>query len=303
MRFLIYQNSRRGARKNNEDRLGYSYSKEALLMVVADGMGGHLHGEIAAEIAVQSIIQAFEREAQPKLADPHRFLSDTITKAHLAILSLAEARQLAETPRTTCVACVVQEGAAHWAHVGDSRLYLIREGLVEAVTKDHSRVQLLVDAGRLRPEAMLVHPDRNKIFNCLGQLHPPRVDISRKTTLNHGDTVFLCSDGFWGPLPSALVVDTLLRKDIHHAMPELLDAALERAGNEGDNASIVAMTWQDPARSAGGVATLDLAGDRHETRLPLAGVNAGMDAHSELTDEDVRRAIDEIRTVAEKAPR
>jgi PPM family protein phosphatase len=303
MRFLIYQNSRRGARKNNEDRLGYSYSKESLLMVVADGMGGHLHGEIAAEIAVQSIIQAFQREAQPKLADPHRFLIDTITRAHLAILSLADARQLPETPRTTCVVCIVQDGAAYWAHVGDSRLYLIRDGLVEAVTKDHSRVQLLVDAGRLRPEEMLVHPERNKIFNCLGQLHPPRVDVSRKTALNHGDTIYLCSDGFWGPLPPALVVDTLSRKDILKAVPELLDAALERAGNEGDNASIVAMTWHDAALSADGLATRELAEGKHETRLPLAGVNAGVDANSDLTDEDIRRAINEIRSVAEKVQR
>ncbi|MSQ19283.1 MAG: serine/threonine-protein phosphatase [Betaproteobacteria bacterium] len=242
MRFLIYQDSRLGGRKNNEDRLGYSYSKEALLMVVADGMGGHLHGEIAAEIAVQTIVQAFQREAQPKLADPQRFLIDAITMAHLAIIGLAAARQLPETPRTTCIACIVQDGAAHWAHVGDSRLYLVRDGRIEVVTKDHSRVQLLVDAGRVRPEAMLVHPERNKIFNCLGQMHLPRIDLSRKTALNYDDTLFLCSDGFWGPLPPSLMVDALQRNNILKSMSELIDAAELRAGNEADNISVVAMT-------------------------------------------------------------
>lgn len=305
MQFLIYQASWRGARKNNEDRLGYSYSKEALLMVLADGMGGHLHGEIAAEIAVQSITQAFQREAQPKLADPYRFLTDAITLAHLAIIGFAAARQLPETPRTTCVACIVQDGAAYWAHVGDSRLYLIRDGRIESVTKDHSRVQRLVDAGRVRPEAMLNHPERNKIFNCLGQLHPPRIDVARKTNLLHGDTVYLCSDGFWGPLPPALVVDTLRDKDILKAVPELLDAAEVRAGNEGDNVSIVAMTWQDASATAdGGVSTEDLAGSNHQTHLVLAGVAAGMNgAASDFTDEDILSAIDEIRSIADKTQR
>lgn len=304
MQFLIYQASRRGARKNNEDRLGYSYSKEALLMVLADGMGGHLHGEIAAEIAVQSITQAFQREAQPKLADPYRFFTDAITLAHLAIIGFAAARQLPETPRTTCVACIVQDGAAYWAHVGDSRLYLIRDGRIEAVTKDHSRVQMLVDAGRVRPEAMLNHPERNKIFNCLGQLHPPRIDVARKTKLIHGDTVYLCSDGFWGPLPPALVVDTLQHKDILKAVPELIGAAEVRAGYEGDNVSIVAMSWQDASQAAdGGVSTEAMAGRNHETHLVLAGVAAGMNTASVFTDEDILSAIDEICSIADKTQR
>ncbi len=303
MRFLIYQDSRQGPRKNNEDRVGYSYSRESLFMVVADGMGGHLHGEIAAQIALQSLIQGFQRAAQPRIDDPHRFLLDAIMNAHLAILSYAESRRLLETPRTTCVACIVQDGAAYWGHVGDSRLYLVREGRVEAVTKDHSRVQLLVDAGRVRPEAMQAHPERNKIFNCLGQLHPPRIDVARKTTLRHDDTIILCSDGFWGPLPHGLIVDAVLRRGILEAMPELLDAAEARAGVDGDNISIVAMTWHDEGRGeANAVTTIDLPLGDHETRSTNLGLQGSADAVP-LTDDEIERTIKEIRSAINKHQR
>ena len=193
MKFSIYQESRQGPRKSNQDRVAYCYSRDSLCMVIADGMGGHLHGEVAAQIATQFIAEAFQREAQPRIADPFKFLLDSITNAHHAIVDYANVRSLLETPRTTCVACIIQDGLAHWAHVGDSRLYLIRNGRVEAQTKDHSRVQILVDAGRVREEAVAAHPDRNKIFNCLGQMGPPKVDLSRRVALRHGDVILLCS--------------------------------------------------------------------------------------------------------------
>jgi len=307
MRFLIYQESLQGPRKSNQDRIAYSYSRDALLMVVADGMGGHLHGEIAAHIAVQFVTEAFHRQALPRIDDPLRFLLDTITNAHLAIIEYAEAQALAETPRTTCVVCVVQEGAAYWAHVGDSRLYLIRDGRVEAVTRDHSRVQMLVDMGRVREEAVAAHPDRNKIFNCLGQVTLPRVDVSRRTPLTHGDHVILCTDGFWGPVSSRVMIDTLLRKDILAAMPELMQMAETRAGAEGDNLSLLAMTWVEesglaaasPSSSPDSVSTMMMEPGEHSTMAPSFGANApGTQAH--LSDEEIERAIEEIRNAIRK---
>ena len=113
MRFTIYQESRIGQRASNQDRIAHCYSREALLMLVADGMGGHLHGELAAHIAAQHITQAFQREARPRLPDPGLFLSRALVGAHHAILDDALDRLLPEAPRTTLVACVVQDGAAH----------------------------------------------------------------------------------------------------------------------------------------------------------------------------------------------
>ena len=244
MQFSIYQESRRGARRTNQDRIAYCYSKEALLMLVADGMGGHLHGELAARIAVQFITAAFRREAKPALSDPGLFLRRSITNAHHAISGRAAEGGLPEAPRTTCVACVVQDGAACWAHVGDSRLYHIRDGSILARTKDHPRVQQLIDQGRVREEAFAAHPERNRIFNCLGSAATPQVDLSGAVRLRAGDTLMLCTDGLWSPLSSKIISSAMLKSGIMQAVPKLLDEAERRAGRECDNLSVIALTWE-----------------------------------------------------------
>jgi serine/threonine protein phosphatase PrpC len=302
MKFSIYQESRQGPRKSNQDRVAYCYSRDALCMVIADGMGGHLHGEVAAQIASQFISEAFQRSAQPRLADPLKFLLESITNAHHAIVDYANVRSLLETPRTTCVACIVQDGLAHWAHVGDSRLYLVRNGRIEGQTKDHSRVQILVDAGRVREEAVAAHPDRNKIFNCLGQMGPPKVDLSRRVALRHGDVILLCTDGLWGPLNGRHICEELLRADVMHAVPKLLDMAEVRAGREGDNASVVAMTWFEEAGTGdtAGISTVSMDPTDVKTTVEQFGKSTPPTSGGYLTDDEIERAIDEIRNAIQK---
>lgn len=285
MQFSIYQESRRGARKSNQDRIAYCYSREALLMLVADGMGGHLHGEMAAQSAVEVITAAFRREAKPRLADPAAFLRRSIIEAHRAIVRNAEDSGLPESPRTTCVACVVQDGAARWAHAGDSRLYHLREGRVLARTKDHSLVQQLIDSGRIREEAFAAHPERNRIFNCLGSQRLPRVDLSAETVLDYGDTLILCSDGLWSPLSAKIISSAVLKMGIMQGVPELLDEAELRAGRECDNLSVVALTWEEqvrpaPTEPAAGAATTPAAEPAQEVYL---------------SDAEIERAIAQIR--------
>src|SRR5438445_11262685 len=207
-------------------------------MVVADGMGGHLHGEVASQIAPQLLTEAFQREAKPKLADPSGFLQKSITDAHFALGDYANARSLIESPRTTCVACVVQDSTAYWAHVGDSRLYHIREGRIQSQTRDHSRVQMLVDQGRVREEAVAAHPDRNKIFNCIGATTLPQVELSKATPLREDDTLILCSDGLWGPLTGKLIAAQLVKSDLMKAVSALLDLSEWRGGSDSDNVSV-----------------------------------------------------------------
>jgi serine/threonine protein phosphatase PrpC len=302
MRFSIYQDSRQGPRKMNQDRIAHVYTRDSLALVVADGMGGHLHGEVAAQIATQFIVEAFEREANPRLGDPFRFLLTSITNAHHSIIDYANQRNLLETPRTTCVACVVQDGIAHWAHVGDSRLYHIREGRVENQTKDHSRVQILVNAGRIREEAVASHPDRNKIFNCLGQMSVPKVDLSRRVGLNHGDTLILCTDGFWGALNSKLICEELLRSEIMVAMPKLMNIAEARAGREGDNLSVIAMKWMselaDEAPSS--ISTMAMHEREYRSTVQQFHKTAPPAAPGYLTDDEIERAIEEIRLAIKK---
>jgi PPM family protein phosphatase len=298
MKFSIFQESRKGTRKANQDRVSYAYTRDSLLMVVADGMGGHLHGEVASQIAVQLLSEAFQREAKMKLPDPSGFLQKSMNDAHFALGDYAKARKLAESPRTTCVACVVQDSNAYWAHVGDSRLYLVRENRVYLRTKDHSRVQMLVDQGRIREEAVAAHPDRNKIFNCIGATGLPQVELSKPVPLHEGDTLILCTDGMWGPLAPALITGALSRNGIMKAVPELLDLAELRAANECDNLSVVAMTWaeKNPVAAAGQIST---------QTLELDGVSTQMEDfsnpdHSDLTDDEIERAIEEIRAALKK---
>jgi serine/threonine protein phosphatase PrpC len=297
MRFSIFQESRKGGRKANQDRTSYAYTHDALLMVVADGMGGHLHGEVASQIAVQLLTEAFQREAKSMLADPSEFLQKSILDAHFALGDYAKARNLVESPRTTCVACVVQDSMAYWAHAGDSRLYHIREGRINGQTRDHSRVQMLVDQGRVREEAVQAHPDRNKIFNCVGATTRPQIELSKATPLREDDVLILCSDGFWGPLTGKLLTANLMKHDIMRAVPELLDLAELRAGADCDNLSVVAMTWEGTHAKAGSeVSTQTLALDGVSTQL---GDFSQAD-NSDLTDAEIERAIQEIRDAIRK---
>src|SRR5258708_36732248 len=109
MRFSIFQESRKGGREANEDRTSYAYPRDSLLMVVADGMGGHLHGEVASQIAAHLLTEAFQREAKPTLADPLGFLQKSLTAAHFAPGDYAKAANLAEAPRPTAVPCAVRD--------------------------------------------------------------------------------------------------------------------------------------------------------------------------------------------------
>ena len=121
-------------RTHNED--SFKVAPDEGLYLVADGMGGHLYGEVASHITVQFLVEAFRREAASVIPDTAAFLEHAMTRAHHAIVDYALGRRLAETPKTTCVACVVQQGQARWAHAGDSRLYHLREGRVRAVLTD-----------------------------------------------------------------------------------------------------------------------------------------------------------------------
>jgi serine/threonine protein phosphatase PrpC len=297
MKFSIFQESRKGTRKANQDRAAYAYTRDCLLMAVADGMGGHLHGEVASQIAVQMLTEAFQRDAKPKLADPLGFLQKTLADGHLALREYAAARGLVDSPRTTCVACVVQDSTAYWAHVGDSRLYHVRRGRIQVRTRDHSRVQLLVDRGRIREEAVAAHPERNKIFNCMGANTLPQIEMSSPTPLREADTLILCTDGMWGALTGQLITAALMKNDILKAIPELLDLAELRAGMECDNLSVVAMTWGETQPGAGAevsTQTLDLHGV--STQLENFSASDGGD----LSDEEIERAIKEIREAIRK---
>jgi protein phosphatase len=151
MHFSIYQQSHIGGRKVNQDRMGYSYTRDALLLVLADGMGGHQRGEVAAAIALQTMSTLFRSQAKPYVKKPERFLEDAFLQAHEEIQRYGRERGLADNPRTTIVACLVQHNCAVWAHCGDSRLYWMRRGQILARTRPFAyRAPDRQGAGRTR---------------------------------------------------------------------------------------------------------------------------------------------------------
>lgn len=300
MRFTIYQESRQGGRPNNEDRTTYCYSRDALLMVIADGMGGHHYGEVAAQIAIQTLADSFQREAKPMLADPFRFLQKGLSNAHHAILDYAARHQLKDTPRTTCVACIVQDNIAYWAHAGDSRLYLMRGGKVISQTKDHSRIRLLLEEGMINATQAAIHPERNKVYSCLGSPTPPEIEFSRKTPLEHGDIALLCTDGLWGVTAGELMAVALKNSNLLQAVPLLLSQAEIKGGPHGDNLSVVAVRWEESyiEEASSAISTQTMTQDEVTTRLEAFGRNP--DYKSDLTEDEIEKAIEEIRDAIDK---
>jgi serine/threonine protein phosphatase PrpC len=299
MRFTIFQESRKGSRTVNQDRIAYTYSREALLLVVADGMGGHAGGEIAAQIAVRLFIERFHQDAAPTLKNPLTFLHRTMVAAHAALCSYAAQFSMLETPRTTCVACVVQGGHAYWVHVGDSRLYLFRQGGLVGQTRDHSKVQYLVDQGRLSVADVAAHPDRNKVYSCLGGMVDPVIDLSNRTPLRDGDIIVLCTDGLWGPISSSEIATRLTSVPILRAGPEMMREAELRGGLDGDNLSAIVVRWGPETQVDEPTTTITetLGLGEFATQLDRTlSLTDGKDAEGDVSDDEIERAIDEIQT-------
>ena len=304
MRFIIFQESRRGSRKVNQDRIAYTYGRDTLLLVVADGMGGHAGGEIAAQICVRLFIERFQQEAKPVLKNPLKFLQDTMLRAHAALGSYANQFSMLETPRTTCVAVIVQANHAYWAHVGDSRFYLFRQGGLLAATKDHSKVQYLVDQGLIGAHEVVTHPDRNKIFSCLGGLVDPIIDLSKRTPLRNGDVMVLCTDGLWSVMPQNEISTWLTSTPILKTAPQMMREAEKRGGADGDNLSTIIVRWgpetlTDDTHTTTTTDSLNL-GDFHTAIDKTVTLTDRTGTQRDLTDDEIERAIAEIQSTIQK---
>ena len=298
MKFTIHQGSRQGPRKSNQDRVAYSYSKDALLTVLADGMGGHNGGEIAAQLAVKTLTDAFQRLAIPILANPTKFLSDYILQVHDSIEIHAAARGMVDHPRTTIVAAIAQRGELFVAHVGDSRLYHLRDGKIIHRTEDHSKVQLMFRRGLLNLGQMGMHPERNKIYNCLGGEVAPKVELAKPYELRDGDTILLCSDGLWSLVGDEKMADILCSDTVNITVPELLDLAESRTDPKSDNMSAIGFNWGGKVSAKLSVSTATMPLDAVTTMImnPQLAVGEEADADEvDLSDDEIETAIAEIQ--------
>jgi PPM family protein phosphatase len=235
-----------GGREENQDRVAVAVAEHAALLVVVDGMGGHAEGARAAEVTLKTLLEAFWHTPQP-LFDPLGFLHLTLGKAHEEVVRIGLHLPMEHRPRATCAVCLVQQGSAYWAHVGDSRIYLLRHGTVAARTRDHSHVELLLREGLITPDQAHNHPMRNYVECCLGG-DPvlPDMTLGSRRMLQREDVLFVCTDGVWGCLRDSEIATALTMNGI--AMRDQLTAlcrtAVGAAGPNSDNTSGAVLRWR-----------------------------------------------------------
>ena len=292
MKFSVFQVSRKGGRKKNEDRMGYCYTRKSGIFLLTDGMGGHPQGEVAAQLALQAISAMFQKEAKPELPDVAAFLASAVMAAHRQILRYAIEKGMLDTPRTTIVAAVVQAGSVTWIHCGDSRLYMVRQGELLARTRDHSFLEHRQDAatGSRLPERI----NRNILFTCLGSPTKPVYDITGPVALQQGDRLMLCSDGLWGSLSDVDIAFHLSHKPVGEAVPDMVETALRKAGDGSDNVTAIALEWETPAGFESTRESIET--DTINEGVFASTVQAGwLDSGLEDLDDDaIERSIAEI---------
>jgi PPM family protein phosphatase len=236
-----------GGREENQDRVTAAVAEHAALLVVVDGMGGHAHGARAAQVTQQVIVEAFWHSPQP-LFDPLGFLHLTLGRAHEQVVKLGAKLPLEQRPRATCAVCLIQRRASWWAHVGDSRVYHVRDGALLARSRDHSHVELLLREGLINAEQAHTHPMRNFVECCLGG-DPilPDMSVSRRRPLAADDVLLVCTDGLWGALKDGEIASELGTQGVlRDKLLKLGERAVKRAGSASDNTSAAALRWLGP---------------------------------------------------------
>jgi serine/threonine protein phosphatase PrpC len=231
-----------GNRNSNQDRFDVVESDEGVLLVLADGMGGHAGGDVAAQALVDIARDRYLNGTRP-VTQPGRFLTEIILATHDALVSFAAEQNLGNIPGTTAVLCLIQRGHMDWAHVGDSRLYLFRDGLPVFRTTDHSYVEQLYRQGMISRSEQDSHPRRNHITQCIGAMpQAPEVELGKGKGLRVDDIVLLCSDGLWGALDDAQLGLMLQQEG---SLDEVLERMAMRAEQisypHSDNISVVAL--------------------------------------------------------------
>ena len=288
MKFSVFQISRKGGREKNEDRMGYCYTRESGLFVLADGMGGHPEGEVAAQLALQTISALYQKEARPVVEDVTEFLAAALTAAHHQIIRYASEKGMLDTPRTTLVAAVVQGGSATWVHCGDSRLYVVRDGELLTRTRDHSYLEQQ-SAGVVRMDRI----NRNILFTCLGSPTKPVFDITGPIVLQQGDKILLCSDGLWGSIKDVDIVRHLSTQSVSDAVPDLVEMALRNGGEHSDNVTVIAFEWETPDsfESTHGVSTDSISEGVFASTIQAGVLDSSIE---DLDDAAIERSIAEI---------
>ncbi|MEE9343261.1 MAG: protein phosphatase 2C domain-containing protein [Gammaproteobacteria bacterium] len=257
MKTLTASINRLGNRSVNQDRCLIIRHDEKILLAVADGMGGHTRGELAAQTAIESFQRSFEK-LPGVIDDPLTFLQDAIQKAQTDIVLAGDKEVPTVDSRTVCVVCIVQGNHAWWGHIGDSRLYCLRFDQVTTRTRDHTPLETLLANGEISEDRLRTHPLRNSVSRCLGgiQKTPPKASFDH-AALKNGDMILLCSDGLWSALPEKKLCSLNAAASLDIALTKLGEDAEHESYPNSDNISAVSLRWfdgatvmDDPAKNA-----------------------------------------------------
>jgi serine/threonine protein phosphatase PrpC len=234
-----------GDREDNQDRVTVSAQEQAALLVVIDGMGGHSDGSRAADTALKSMLESFRQTSLP-MFDPLGFLHMSLSRAHDDVAKLGNGQSIDTRPRATTAVCLVQEGAAFWAHIGDSRVYHLRHGKILTRTRDHSHVELLLREGKITEEELPTHPMRNFVECCLGgDPSIPEMTVSGRHVLQPGDVLLLCTDGIWANLRDSDIAGFF--KEDNQELRAWLEAlgrrAVQASAPFSDNSTAAVLRW------------------------------------------------------------
>jgi serine/threonine protein phosphatase PrpC len=227
-----------GDRGEQQDRVAiypHSTHKGALLAVLADGMGGHTGGALAAEQVLFKARHAFEA-APPNAENVRDTLANAINDAHDSIKLAALSSE--QDPHSTACVLILQPGRADWAHCGDSRIYHFRKGERIARSFDHSYVMDLVRQGLISEEDAEKHPNKNILLSCLGDEPAPRIDYGEAAPLQDGDCFLLCSDGLWAYFTDQMLATALSEFPLRQAAEILINTARSQGNGRGDNISL-----------------------------------------------------------------
>ena len=222
-------------RENNEDNYVYwepqddaDFQRLGRLAVVADGMGGAEGGQHASRIAVETVCEVYPGSRD---ADPQQRLLGSFREANSRVQQEAQAKPMLRGMGTTLTACALLGNKLYFAHIGDSRLFLVRDGEVRQLSRDHSLVARLIESGTIRPEDAETHPQKHVLTAAIGVAEDLQPDMpSAPVELRVFDVLILCTDGLWGQIASAEIAQIASKSTPKDACKSLVQLAKDRGG-------------------------------------------------------------------------
>ena len=222
-------------RENNEDHYAYweseddaIFSRLGRLAIVADGMGGAEGGQHASRIAVDTLRKLYSAPGEDA---PQERLIAAFREANTCIQQEARDNPALRGMGTTLTACAIVARQLYYAHIGDSRLFLLRAGKAQQLSQDHSLVARLIAAGSLRPEDAESHPQRNVLTAAIGVMDEVEPDCPvEPVSLQNGDTLVICTDGLWGQVNASEMAEVLAKQSVESGARALVTLAKQRGG-------------------------------------------------------------------------